>query len=242
MKVLRGFTRLYIAAYALWILGLAVFVYLDDPANSARTGFDYQLSKLGEEEIDTALGKNTREIELPSKWVVQVPLSWPMSEVDSYVHNIASQRPELYRSGGKAQSAQESKGEKSARAQAEAIIGRSLSTLPEGQLDVVQHPTLGTLKFPHSMPFAERNQLIAEMVAKTTPTDADRQLRTLLFEQRRIALTRQRDEMTNFHLILHSLTTWAGWTMILFVPLGLFLFSLAAGYSLRWIYRGFAGK
>jgi hypothetical protein len=32
------------------------------------------------------------------------------------------------------------------------------------QLDEVQHPTLGTLKFPHAMPFEERNQHIDEML------------------------------------------------------------------------------
>lgn len=33
-----------------------------------------------------------------------------------------------------------------------------------GQLDEVQHPTLGALKFPHEMPFDERNKIIGGMV------------------------------------------------------------------------------
>ena len=36
------------------------------------------------------------------------------------------------------------------------------------QLDEVQHPTLGTLKFPKAMPFDERNSLIDSMTAKRT--------------------------------------------------------------------------
>ncbi len=34
------------------------------------------------------------------------------------------------------------------------------------QLDTVQHPTLGTLKFPHDMPFEERNQHIDRMLSE----------------------------------------------------------------------------
>src|SRR5260370_41540287 len=34
------------------------------------------------------------------------------------------------------------------------------------RLDTVQHPTLGTLKFPHDMPFEERNQHIDRMLAE----------------------------------------------------------------------------
>jgi hypothetical protein len=37
------------------------------------------------------------------------------------------------------------------------------------QLDVVQHPTLGTLKFPKSMPPEQRNQIVAEMEAQQEP-------------------------------------------------------------------------
>lgn len=34
------------------------------------------------------------------------------------------------------------------------------------QLDVVQHRTLGTLKFPHAMPYDERNRIIERMEAR----------------------------------------------------------------------------
>lgn len=53
--------------------------------------------------------------------------------------------------------------------------------MPDGQqydtaqLDEVQHPTLGSLKFPHEMPFDERNKIIGDMVkakgASTAPPD-----------------------------------------------------------------------
>lgn len=36
--------------------------------------------------------------------------------------------------------------------------------MPPDELDVVQHPTLGSLKFPRSMPFDERNGIIADMM------------------------------------------------------------------------------
>ncbi len=39
------------------------------------------------------------------------------------------------------------------------------ATLQDDQLDKVQHPTLGELKFPRTMPFAERNEIIERMEA-----------------------------------------------------------------------------
>jgi hypothetical protein len=42
------------------------------------------------------------------------------------------------------------------------------------QIDEVQHPTLGPLKFPKAMPFDERNKIIADMESKNAkPTTAD---------------------------------------------------------------------
>lgn len=37
------------------------------------------------------------------------------------------------------------------------------------QLDTVQHPTLGPLRFPHDMPFEERNSMIADMEKQASP-------------------------------------------------------------------------
>lgn len=44
--------------------------------------------------------------------------------------------------------------------------------LPDEQVDVVQHPTLGTLKFPKEMPFDQRNQIIDGMENKSDGSES----------------------------------------------------------------------
>jgi len=93
------------------------------------------------------------------------------------------------------------------------------------ELDVVQHPTLGTLKFPKSMPFDERNRLIDELVRR---------------QAQREKLVRLRDKTTFLVTVRSHFASWTGWVLAVFLPGGVYLSLLATGYTARWVYRGFS--
>ena len=214
MNIRKGFNRLSVVVYTLWVLLLGIVTYFDTSSSRTNSCEALRIHKestipgFGPEEIEWIDAKLEAEAEAEAELAKALGYSVPDSGiVGGTVGDTDEQLKYLIRL---------------LHAQQKGTIGPKSKAILDKML--ADHPDL-------------------EYLVMNTLRVRYRDFFSNHLRPGRVAEYARKCEQTTFaNALFEPFTSWLGWVLVVFGPLGLYLFLLGGGYAVGWVYRGLAEK